>query len=92
MLGANCLGLRSFGVRKYRIWRAIPILFSLWPSYLTASSCDTTIRLWDANTGEIYQTIEGHFNCIRSMAFLPDTSGSDDKIVRLWDTTIGELY
>lgn len=41
------------------------------------------------------QTLEGHDDWVRSVAFSPDgqwlASGSDDKIIKLWDTTTGVL-
>jgi WD40 repeat protein len=52
------------------------------------------VRLWDAVTGTLLQTLKGHWKRVTSVAFSPNSiqvvSGSDDE-VRLWDTAIGAL-
>ena len=53
------------------------------------------MRLWDAATGAVLQTLKGHLNIVMSVAFLPDSqrivSGSCDGTVRLWDAATGAL-
>jgi WD40 repeat protein len=60
-----------------------------------SGSDDKTARLWDAVTGALLQTLEGHSFSVFSVAFSPDdrqvVSGSDDKTTRLWDTATGAL-
>ncbi|MDE2741759.1 MAG: hypothetical protein OXI58_09240 [Gemmatimonadota bacterium] len=63
---------------------------------LASGSYDATIRLWDAHTGELKNTLEGHNTwAILSVAFSPDggilASGSYDATIRLWDAHTGEL-
>lgn len=58
------------------------------------SAADSTIKIWDAHTGALSQTLEGHLAGISTIAWTPDSkviaSGSDDKIIRLWDIATGK--
>jgi len=55
---------------------------------LASASWDNTIRLWDAASGALLRTLEGHTDDVNSVAFSPDgralASGSGDGMVRLW--------
>ncbi len=61
---------------------------------LATSSDDTTIKLWDANTGECFKTLWGHDSWVHCISFSPDArilaSGSRDQTVKLWDWHTGE--
>jgi WD40 repeat protein/HEAT repeat protein len=50
---------------------------------------DTAIRLWDAKTGKLLDTFEGHTNAVLTLAFSPDgksfASVSRDGTIRVWD-------
>ena len=56
---------------------------------IASGSGDTTVRLWNANTGENTRTLTGHTAPVSSVAFSPDgntiASGSGDTTVRLWN-------
>ncbi|KAL4738277.1 WD40 repeat-like protein [Aspergillus similis] len=60
---------------------------------IVSGSYDSTIKLWDAQTGLEMQTLEGHSAPVRSVAFSPDgqriVSGSADKTIKLWDAQTG---
>src|SRR5262249_7137829 len=56
-----------------------------------ATASDTTVRIWDAATGEIVRILTGHFNSVNAVAFSPDgtrlasASFADQDSVRVWD-------
>jgi WD40 repeat protein len=61
---------------------------------IASGSSDTTVRLWDAGTGQpVGAPLTGHTSDVLSVAFSPDgdriVSGSSDTTVRLWDAGTG---
>ena len=70
------------------------VTFSADGSILATRSWDKTIRLWDADTGKLRQTLIGHQDDVDVVVFGPDgrtlASGSQDNTVRLWDAVTGE--
>ena len=59
-----------------------------------SGSSDTTLRVWDMQTGECLRTLRGHILDVSDVALTPDgtlaVSSSHDKTVRVWDVTTGE--
>ncbi|KDR73111.1 hypothetical protein GALMADRAFT_125121 [Galerina marginata CBS 339.88] len=53
------------------------------------------LHVWEASTGKTLKVLEGHTDCVTSVAFSRDerhiVSGSQDKSVRVWDTSTGEM-
>ena len=70
-----------------------PLSFSPDGATLASGSYDTTIRIWDVETGEELKTLSGHTDWVNSLAFSPDgktlASGGWDHTVRLWDLASG---
>ena len=71
------------------------VVFSPDGARLLSGSEDKTMKLWDAATGRLIRTLEGHTDYINSVAFSPDgarvLSGSNDQTMKLWDVTTGAL-
>ncbi|KAL9984512.1 hypothetical protein ACROYT_G006815 [Oculina patagonica] len=54
---------------------------------VATGSLDRTIKIWDANSGALLQTFQGHTRGVWSLRFLSSSiviSGSYDKTIRLW--------
>ncbi|KIK32627.1 hypothetical protein CY34DRAFT_66569, partial [Suillus luteus UH-Slu-Lm8-n1] len=57
---------------------------------IVTGSRDSTVRLWDAATGQpVGEPLRGHTSYVNSVSFSPDgtriVTGSRDSTVRLWD-------
>ena len=59
-----------------------------------AAGADGTVRVWDAATGEVIQTLEGHDGSVLAVAFSPDgrtiASSGRDGTIRIWDPASGD--
>jgi WD40 repeat protein len=69
-----------------------------WPAYsgdgkLLAVPKDKIVRLFDADTGRLRQTLAGHGNRVVRVAFTPDgkalASASEDGTVKVWEAATG---
>ncbi len=73
-------------------WALISLAFSA-DGKVLAGAFWKTICLWNTQTGEHIQTLEGHENNVDSLTFSVDggtlISGSSDGNVRFWDTRTG---
>lgn len=57
--------------------------------YVASGSADTTLRIWDVESGKCVHVLEAHLAGISTISWSPDSimvaSGSDDKSIRLWN-------
>ena len=62
---------------------------------LASGSADKTVKLWEAQSGKLLRTLEGHSDAVWSVAFDPKggilASGSADETVKLWEARSGKL-
>ena len=67
------------------------------PDGKTLASCsfDRTIRLWEAETGDLVRVISGHLGPVTAVTFSRDgstlVSAAWDGVLRLWDARTGSL-
>ena len=63
---------------------------------LVSGSEDTTVKLWDVQTGGVVKTFHGHIDKVLSVSASIDhtvmASGSLDKTIRLWDMKTKECH
>ena len=73
----------------------IDLAFSPSGWMLASASYNGTIRLWDARSGAVLQTLEAHSGSVNGVAFSPDgrmlASVSYDHTVKLWDAGSGAM-
>lgn len=65
------------------------------PLYLASASFDSTVKLWDAETGSCVHTLVKHVDPVYSVAFSPSgeylASGSFDRSIHIWNVRDGRL-
>ncbi len=82
--GGQAMGPGAWGDRGVKC-----VDFSPDGTRLASGEVDGTVRLWDAQSGDLLQARQGHTANVESVAFSPDgrllASGSWDHTVKLWD-------
>ena len=62
-------------------------------AWAVSGGADSTVRLWELNSGKLVRTFQGHTESVNSVALSVDgrwaLSGSGDKAIRLWDLSSG---
>jgi WD40 repeat protein len=62
---------------------------------LASGSGDQTVKLWNAATGKLLSTLQGHTDSVYSVAWSPEgkilASANGDKTVKLWEAATGKL-
>ncbi|KAF1924973.1 WD40 repeat-like protein, partial [Didymella exigua CBS 183.55] len=64
------------------------VIFSPDLARLASASTDKIIKLWDASSGTLLQSLEGHFGSVFAIAFSPNgktLAASTDSTIRVWD-------
>lgn len=73
--------------------RSDGLAFSPDSRYLATASTDSTIRIWDATTGNELRVLAGHTGAARTVSFSADgkllASGGADGKVKIWDAITG---
>ncbi len=62
---------------------------------IASASADRTVKVWDADSGQLMLTLTGHTDAVWRTVFSPDgrriASASSDRTVKVWDADSGEL-
>src|SRR5439155_1693689 len=70
------------------------VAFSPDGKLIASGATDTTIKVWDRETGVEKFTLTGHSDAILSLTFTPDSktliSSSVDRSIRMWDAVTGK--
>jgi WD40 repeat protein len=64
--------------------------------WIATGGYDSTVKLWDVQTGELVRTHDSHENYVWAVAFSPDSSrlaaGGHDHRLFVWDRETGEQF
>jgi eukaryotic-like serine/threonine-protein kinase len=73
----------------------LSVAFSPDGARVATSSFDSSIRLWDATSGQNTATLRGHEGAVDQVIFSPDgtriASRGSDRIIKIWDVRSGDV-
>jgi len=62
---------------------------------IVSGNSDNTVKIWDANSGLLLNTLDSHTGSVQSVAFSPNNlrivSGGYDGSINIWDAKSGQL-
>jgi WD40 repeat protein len=86
-----CTSIKSTNYSQY----VNSVAFSSDNLKIVSGSSDHSIKIWDANTCDLINSLIGHKDWVNSVAFSFDNlkivSGSDDRRIKIWDAELGCL-
>jgi len=63
--------------------------------YIISGSDDSTLKVWDIETGKLLHTLKGHSSSVTAVVLTENgrrvISSSHDKTIKLWDIESGKL-
>ena len=94
MLSRSCAASVSLA-REWDVLVAWESVIEWGVSKILATSSDSTVKLWNTETGMLLRTLAGHVDTITALVFTPDSraiaTGSLDKNIKIWGTSAGQL-
>jgi WD40 repeat protein len=85
-------GAKLFSLEGH-VWQIMGIAWSPDGSWIATASGDSTVRIWNAATGQLRFTLFGHAGDVTAVDWSPDSahvvSGGADGTARLWEVTDG---
>jgi len=93
--------LRKIYVRKhersysYYESKILSIAYSPNGKLLASTTLDSSVIIWDSNSGKLLQTLKGHQSEVNTLAWSPNSnwvaSGSKNGNIKLWEVSTGQL-
>jgi WD40 repeat protein len=81
--------------RETRLLSEHTVAYSPDGRHIVSAALDGTVKILDAETGQLIHTLSEHSEKVGTVAYSPNgqciVSGSDDKTVKVWDAENGQL-